>query len=712
MKNILSSTKKYVLANKFAFVYMILAILMEFVAQAFAGARLYIVHFWLPIMVLTVVMMILLALRDPRKQGIWATFFLIVQAVLIFIGVFLFNANGSAFQHEMFNMRNDAFATLEFIDVQPILIAFLLTTILAFVVFRILVLRYAKSRHQHHQTVGYEEIGESEYLLEVAAADGINPKKGKKKRREKPPPATKEQLITIWTKRGIALLVAIVFACIPTFNGLSERRQPNYHFMLTRMSGDNNQMRGVTTNFLYETIKMGSASGINLNNIEGVADFLIEGGTALTSDFHGVSAGNNLVMILAESFDFIALERYSEEMTRELFPNIMRLADGGISATNFRVKEKTDTAEALSLLGHNPSQGFVHYDFARNQYPFSLPNKMRQHFNEQGLDNYQIYSFHQNRASFYNRHVFHPSVGFQRFFGIRDMLDFGVIDTWGTGFLGTFGTGATGERTLDSQTVYKMRDVMFPVDRPFFTYWISFVKHGFYRERNNLMAQGYFARLDELGMFPDDVSGSTMHNQLRTYAAAMLDFDKSLGYMFEDLEQKGLLDTTTIIVVSDHEAYYHNLSANVRGVTHRLDPEAFRIPLMLYCRKLVERFDYLNCNEDGEPREITKFTTMQDLVPTILDIFGIIGWRNIYLGETIFRDDVESIVFSRVYKFFFNDRLAFFNKNHIDFLTPEYQDGDLNIFLERAKIHLDRLFWIDRIYFGDFFRDRAYILPN
>ena len=40
---------------------------------------------------------------------------------------------------------------------------------------------------------------------------------------------------------------------------------------------------------------------------------------------------------------------------------------------------------------------------------------------------------------------------------------------------------------------------------------------------------------------------------------------------------------------------------------------------------------------------ISKFTTTSDMIPTILDIFGIKGYKNLYYGNSMFIKNVESI---------------------------------------------------------------------
>ncbi|MCL2851107.1 MAG: sulfatase-like hydrolase/transferase [Firmicutes bacterium] len=752
MKIFFADALRYIVLHRLVFVWVVFAVTLEFIAQFYVDARPYFAHFWIPLLLFIVALMFLLSLRSIKTQAIWSCLILLGQAALIFGGVFLYMANGSAFQQEMLNMRNDAFGTMESIPVPLSLNLILIFTFIAFMFFAIIVTRFDRRK----RVIASNEAK----MLEQPFAFS------RKKAWVKPwPRISRKQIIAKRVQVGLALVFAIVFCILPIIDGAQDRRQPNYHFMLTRNSGDRNQMRGITANIMYEMVRFGASSGVSLRNMYQLPNqigftrvdedgYAYENDLALTSDFNGVAEGNNLVMIVAESWDPNILERYDLETTRKLFPYAMRLIEGGIYATNFRVKEKTDTAEGLSLLGSLPSEGFIHYDFHRNAYPFALPNKLRDAFVRQGhienREDMRVQSFHQNTHTFYNRHRLHPQLGFDKFWGSRQMRNYDpdFVDTWNVwnGLI----RSSRAERTLDSETVYRMRYQMFPTDgNPFFTWYISFVKHGFYRERRNLGGQNYanrdyYAMMDEMGVFP---RGSADQNRWRTYAAAAMDFDFALGYMYRHLEHYGLLDNTTIVVVSDHESYYNNLSRYGRNyntarineardpnlppvgrtITSRIDPDLFRIPLVIYCRTLNKHLETQNSSfgreDDGilmrdggrrftpNGREIHRFTTMQDVVPTIFDMFGIPAWRKLYFGHTIFRDDIESINFSRVYNFFFNDRLSFFSKNRIDVRTQWYEEGDLELFVDRAKIHLDKLFWLDRVYHGNFFRRNPYVWP-
>jgi hypothetical protein len=244
--------------------------------------------------------------------------------------------------------------------------------------------------------------------------------------------------------------------------------------------------------------------------------------------------------------------------------------------------------------------------------------------------------------------------------------------------------------------------------------------HGFYQERTNLRELGYYDFMDAHGLFP---RGNRNENHWRTYAATVIDFDRAIGVMLTDLEEKNLLDDTTIVIMSDHNSYYDGLTAYAKGLDSIFDPEGYRVPFIIYDKKLARAMD-----ERGESRTLEKFITSVDLVPTVFDILGIPAWKNMYPGISIFCDE-ESIGLSRAYKLFFSENIVCYNINDLKFKSPFFSDdfiGNKNYlgtvedyigslddpksdtFIYRAYKHLDKLFYLDKIYLGDYFKGREF----
>lgn len=431
--------------------------------------------------------------------------------------------------------------------------------------------------------------------------------------------------------------------------------------------------------------------------------------------------------MLVESFEWytwLAGEHndYDEAVLKQLYPNLYKFYENSLALTNFRQREKTDTSEILSLIGSNPTNKSANYDFPENAYPWALPNVLKDYAKNVDGKNYLTQSFHQNGENFYNRKTLHKSFGFDRSFFIEQMEEnYGVVNTWDEN------NWDKGERTPDSLTWDAMKEEMVPSDEKmeelgcdnFYTFAITFAMHGYYVERENLKntlnGENYYETLDSVYDAKHDVTGVYPYDEeedvkevyyRRNYAAAVMDFDRALGVLMQRLKDTGHENDTTVILYADHNTYYNDLAYFAKGIDvtdDRYNAELFRIPCMIYDTKLVNEYKK---NNDGR-HTLNKFTTTADLIPTVFDIFGIPAWKNMYFGSSIFSDN-ESIIYSRSYGLFVTDKLAGYSVNKLKYVAEDFTDADLEDFIARATVHLNKLEILDKIYFSDYFSDHVY----
>ena len=102
------------------------------------------------------------------------------------------------------------------------------------------------------------------------------------------------------------------------------------------------------------------------------------------------------------------------------------------------------------------------------------------------------------------------------------------------------------------------------------------------------------------------------------------------------------------------------------------------------------------------PREITKFTTIYDIVPTILDLFGINYYNNIYYGNPIFGNN-ESIIYSRAYDVFLTDKIYFSNLSRITYKDKTVDDEYLDMIENKALQILEKIDYVTNIFYEDYF---------
>lgn len=633
--------KEYLNKNIIITIFIILAIFFELFAITYTNCFPFLTRPIYPLLILTFVVIIILLTYKNLIQLIFSTIILITQLVLNTIFIFLYDSNGTVFEWAMYNQRTDATGTLETYEFRYVYIIICSLLIISYLITMIIYLK----------------------------------KTYKIKKKEKKYYSKKQLKILI----PIALISVIFIISIP-FIETKINNNKGYISKLYSTTVKNYQTIGIISNSIYQVIR-GNAS-VDISNLDNIDKFIYKEKID-TSEYNGISKDNNLILILVESLEWYPFTLYPEK-SKILYPNLTKLIENGIVGNNFYQKEKTDVSEALSILGNYPTGKYVNYDFSKNSYPFSLPNLLK--YNN---DNMIINSFHANYGTFYNRYNLHKSFGFNQLYAIDEMNEYGVIDTW---------NHKKGERNLDSITFDKMKEIMFPSNNQFFSFIISFSMHGYYGKRNSL--QNYYNILKENGINIDENNINDVY--LKTYMAALMDFDKGIGTMINYLKDNNILDNTTIILYSDHNTYYNKLSNYAKKIDDKYNTELFHIPFIIYDEKLVDKYIKNNGNN-----KINKFTTTSDIVPTILDIFGIDGWKNLYFGNSIFTDN-ESIVYSRNYGFFLTDKFIGYSLK-----CPLYQDSniskeDLDYFEKNAKIHLKKLEFIDKIYYSNYFKNHSY----
>ncbi len=217
-----------------------------------------------------------------------------------------------------------------------------------------------------------------------------------------------------------------------------------------------------------------------------------------------------------------------------------------------------------------------------------------------------------------------------------------------------------GELNLDSEMIEICKELMFPTDKRFYTYITTISMHGVYYDRENLKnAHDEMEKAlgnggaNRLATIKADTIGNEPADALYNYMVAAKEFDMALGRMMADLEEKGLLDDTVIMLYGDHNAYYQQVSNYAKNIYKQQEKDKkftnlYKVPLMIRDTDLYERVGHM---------EVDKFACTSDLVPTLFDLLGIKYYSNMYYGNSIF-SDTESMLYSRAYGYFVKEGIV------------------------------------------------------
>ena len=351
-------------------------------------------------------------------------------------------------------------------------------------------------------------------------------------------------------------------------------------------------------------------------NIDFIETYLTEGSkTHETHSYEGIFDGKNLVFILGESFDDLAV---SESLT----PNIYKLQNQGITFTNHFTPvfpRTTCDTEIILNTGLIPSitEGPTCYMFNENSYHTSLANL----FNDKG---YQTRAFHSNEESFYTRDVLYEGLGYNHFSG-RESLSLSLTDKR---YDHIFAKAVTETYTSD--------------EKPFFSFLLTLSGHSPYTQDNLAVKK----HIDDV----NDYYGDQLPVSIKNYIASQMEFDLFVGEIVSDLEEKGVLKDTVIMLMNDHYPYTVN-QADYEMVTGKVEEHD------------KQRGSLIIWSEDITPRRISRVSSSFDILPTIATLFNLdINYQN-YVGNDIFDTSTQEYVF-------FKDYVVYDGKTYIDILSP------------------------------------------
>ena len=305
--------------------------------------------------------------------------------------------------------------------------------------------------------------------------------------------------------------------------------------------------------------------------------------------YTGMFEGKNLIYIVAESFSEIAV---SEELT----PTLYKLVHEGFYFKNFYTSNNLSTigGEFQALTGlYADNEILGYWRSGSRYYPYGLGNV----FKNLG---YNAYAYHNNSAYFQDRNIYLPSQGFDSFkgcyTGIEKVMN---CDIW---------------PQSDVEMINGTVNDYINSDAPFVTYYMTVSGHFYYTYGLNAMAAKNRSAVDHLD-YPEEVRG---------YLATQVELDKALELLLNKLEEAGKLDDTVIVLLADHFPYYlSNEHINLLSDYYR-DPliESNSNNLIIYNSKM-------------KPVEIDKVGMSIDVLPTVLNLFGVKYDSRLIMGKDI-----------------------------------------------------------------------------
>ncbi len=353
------------------------------------------------------------------------------------------------------------------------------------------------------------------------------------------------------------------------------------------------------------------------------------------NEYTDVLKGKNIIAIHAESIQqfVIGMEFNGEPVT----PTLNKLVEEGLSFTNFYSQVSVGTSSdteltlATSLMPTLNGTAFVSYFDREYLTTYDL-------LKEQG---YYIFSMHGNTGDFWNRRVMHNNFGYDRFYSKND---YNVTKE------NTIGLGISDVDFFDQSIPYI--EEIAAQGQPYYGTMIMLSNHT------------PFSDVDKYGEYPVDIKEEVINEdgtttivsypymegtKLGNYIKSVRYADMALGMFLEDLDEKGLLENTAIVIYGDHDARLsssdyerlYNYDKTTDDLIPEDDPTYFEMDDYQY--ELNRKVPFIIWTKD----QIVTGTNdnvmgMYDIQPTLGNMMGF--YNEYQLGHDIFETEEDNIV--------------------------------------------------------------------
>lgn len=323
------------------------------------------------------------------------------------------------------------------------------------------------------------------------------------------------------------------------------------------------------------------------------------------NEYTGIFEGKNLIMLTLEGFS-------GKIIDPEFTPMLYKMSHEGFVFNNYYHSSwggSTASGEYTNLTGNIYYTPSCLADSATRYEPFTMANKL----NQQG---YTSYAYHNNSYTYYKRNKSHPNFGY-KWKAVGNGLK--ITKQWPASDL------EMAEVTIDE----------YIDNQPFHAYYMNFSGHGGYNLKDNAMSR---LHIDELPEKYNEYS-----DRIKAYIACQYEVELMLQFLVKELDEAGILDETVFVMAPDHYPYLmdtKNLAAlyNISSSNITDNIELYRNTLIVWSSSMTE------------PVEVDKACSAIDILPTLLNLWGLEYDSRLFIGSDIFSDS-EAIVPIKTYTY-------------------------------------------------------------
>ncbi len=337
------------------------------------------------------------------------------------------------------------------------------------------------------------------------------------------------------------------------------------------------------------------------NTIKDMLEYFKNTNPTNKNNYTGMFKDKNLIFLLAEGFNMIAV---SEELT----PTLYKLTHEGFVFNNFYspVFLSTTGGEFQATTGLIPTQETL-ASWKRNKptIGYALGNSFK-------ALGYNTQSYHDWTYNYYNRDRTMPTLGFDDYMGCGSGIEKMMSCKW-----------LPSDIDLINTTLPLYQDYA-----KFVTYYVTVSGHAPYAYNST----GNSIALKNKSYVQDLPYSKTV----LAYLATQIELDRALESLINGLKDAGILDDTVIALVGDHYPYTLTTS-EINEISSYERDEIIE----------VNRSNFIIWNNTmKEAIPIDKVGSQIDVLPTLLNLFGIDYDSRLIVGKDILSDEAGLAIFS------------------------------------------------------------------
>jgi phosphoglycerol transferase MdoB-like AlkP superfamily enzyme len=141
--------------------------------------------------------------------------------------------------------------------------------------------------------------------------------------------------------------------------------------------------------------------------------------------------------------------------------------------------------------------------------------------------------------------------------------------------------------------------------------------------------------------YKDNWKDTKYSTRLKRYLSKLKTLDLALEELLRQLEEEGKLQDTVIALFGDH--YPYGLQDSDINMYLEANNAGYTVSRNSTKNKNVDRTPMVIYNSEIEPMQVTEYTTIIDLLPTLLNMFDMEYDPRLYLGTDIMSDSHKSL---------------------------------------------------------------------